>query len=92
MSSSPKVVVDGESCLDLEVLHSGDGVVGGGGDQDGLLFVRGGPQQDQQHPGLPEVSHEGCLRTKVALIIEEQCEQFTASACSDVLTQVSVNH
>ena len=74
MSSSPKVVVDGESCLDLEVLHSGDGVVGGASDQDGLLLGHGGPQQDQQHPGLPEVSHESCLKTKVTLIIE-QCEQ-----------------
>ena len=72
----PKVVVDGQSCLDLEVLHPGDGVVGGASDEDGLLLGDGGPQQDQQHPRLPEVSHEGCL--KVALIIGEQSEQITA--------------
>ena len=96
ISISPKVTINGQSCLDLEVLHPGDGVTGGCGDQDGFLLGQVGPQQDQQHPGLPEVSHEGRLKTKVAFI-NIQFGQFATSVCSSirnlyVLTQVSVNH
>lgn len=96
LSNSPEVTINGQSCLDLEVLHPGDGVTGGCGDQDGFLLGQVGPQQDQQHPGLPEVSHESRLKKKAAFI-NIQFGQFATSVCSlirnpYVLTQVSVNH